>query len=525
MFTIVALVASAGIAFFLFKLATAKPRNVPPGPKGVPLLGNIFDLPPKGSRDWVHWESHKEQYGNVTSLTVFGSTIIVLHDYASAFEILERKCGSSAERPHAEFMQNICHWGHNVALQPRDDYRHRLARRQFHAFMGTAAAMSRHEHVQDVETRRFLLRVLRKPETFWRQIRKEAGSVILDLAYGYTAEPDANDPLVDLIETALEQISVASQPGAWAVDFFPWLRFVPDWFPGTAWKRTGKEFAAAADASAERPFKFVEMMRAKGTAVPSFVSNLHDQAGGRLEGVAAHSAMWTAQSMYAGGADTTVSTTALFFMAMMLHPEVQHKAREEIDRVVGSERLPEMGDRARLPYIEAVVKECLRWRPVLPAGLTHKLTADFEYDGYFLPKGAMVIPAVWDMVMDSKLYTNPAAFNPDRFMGPQPEIDPRNIIFGFGRRICPGRLLAQSSVFLTVAKTLAVFDIAKALDAKGNVIEPDTQMVAGLVSHPAPFEARIVPRSDRHAELVLEVEKTHPTKESSAKELATMTSW
>lgn len=63
MFTIVALVASAGIAFFLFKLATAKPKNLPPGPKGVPLLGNIFDLPPKGSRDWVHWESHKEQFG------------------------------------------------------------------------------------------------------------------------------------------------------------------------------------------------------------------------------------------------------------------------------------------------------------------------------------------------------------------------------------------------------------------------------------------------------------------------------
>lgn len=82
-------------------------------------------------------------------------------------------------------------------------------------------------------------------------------------------------------------------------------------------------------------------------------------------------------------------------MAMLLHPEVQHKAREEIDRVVGSERLPEMGDRAQLPYIEAIVKECLRWRPVLPAGLAHKLTADFEYDGYFLPSGAMVIPAVW----------------------------------------------------------------------------------------------------------------------------------
>lgn len=93
---------------------------------------------------------------------------------APACRVYAEHVSSGHDRGKHEAADSLyrCHWGHNVALQPKDDYRHRTARRQFHAFMGTAAAMSRHEHVQDVETRRFLLRVLRKPETFWRQIRK-----------------------------------------------------------------------------------------------------------------------------------------------------------------------------------------------------------------------------------------------------------------------------------------------------------------------------------------------------------------
>lgn len=82
-------------------------------------------------------------------------------------------------------------------------------------------------------------------------------------------------------------------------------------------------------------------------------------------------------------------------MAMMLYPEIQSKAREEIDRVVGSDRLPSLDDRAQLPYVEAIVKECLRWHPVTPTGVPHALTADYEYNGYTLPKGAMVIPSHW----------------------------------------------------------------------------------------------------------------------------------
>lgn len=82
-------------------------------------------------------------------------------------------------------------------------------------------------------------------------------------------------------------------------------------------------------------------------------------------------------------------------MAMMLYPEVQRKAQEEIDRVIGIGRLPGPADREKLPYVEAVVKETLRWHPVAPMGLPHASTEDDVYQGYFIPKNSLLFANVW----------------------------------------------------------------------------------------------------------------------------------
>jgi hypothetical protein len=111
------------------------------------------------------------------------------------------------------------------------------------------------------------------------------------------------------------------------------------------------------------------------------------------------------------------------------------------------------------------------------------------------------------------------SFNPDRFLvEPQPP-NPTNFIFGFGRRICPGRLLAESSVWLTVAKSLAALDISKGTDEDGKEIEPIVDFLPGIISHPAPFKATIKARSPQHEDLIRAVESEHPWEESSARAL------
>ena len=79
-------------------------------------------------------------------------------------------------------------------------------------------------------------------------------------------------------------------------------------------------------------------------------------------------------------------------IAMSLYPEVQRKAQEELDHVVGPDRLPEFSDYNDLVYIQAITLEAMRWMPVLPLGVYHRVMTDDEYMGYFIPKGTVIVP-------------------------------------------------------------------------------------------------------------------------------------
>jgi cytochrome P450 len=114
---------------------------------------------------------------------------------------------------------------------------------------------------------------------------------------------------------------------------------------------------------------------------------------------------------------------------------------------------------------------------------------------------------------DPNVYEDPMAFMPERFMGQEPAPDPSQFVFGFGRRICPGRLLADNALYLSIAQSLAVFDIGKAVEG-GVEIQPEVKFTPGVVSHPQPYRYRITPRSSDHRALIMSIEETHPWEES-----------
>ncbi|KAI1172680.1 cytochrome P450 [Nemania sp. FL0916] len=223
---------------------------------------------------------------------------------------------------------------------------------------------------------------------------------------------------------------------------------------------------------------------------------------------------WSAMSLYAAGADTTVSAIACFFLAITLYPETQKRARKEIDEVVGSDRLPATTDRERLPYIDAIVKETLRWHPIAPMGIPHQNTEDDVYEGYLIPKGSMLFANIWHFTHDPERYHDPFEFKPERFLpgaADKPEPDPKQFAFGFGRRACPGNHLADNTLFLMIAQSLAVFDI----EAGENINrDPEIMFQSGVVSHPAPFASNIKPRSPRHATLIKSLEESYPWQKS-----------
>ena len=98
----------------------------------------------------------------------------------------------------------------------------------------------------------------------------------------------------------------------------------------------------------------------------------------------------------------TISALSSFLLALLLYPDVQRRAQVEIDHVIGRSRLPEFSDRPKLPYVDAVCKELLRWRLVLPLGVAHATTEDSVYKGYFIPKGTTVLSNTWCDLLTSE---------------------------------------------------------------------------------------------------------------------------
>ncbi|KAF8623889.1 hypothetical protein AX15_006144 [Amanita polypyramis BW_CC] len=189
---------------------------------------------------------------------------------------------------------------------------------------------------------------------------------------------------------------------------------------------------------------------------------------------------------------------------MVLYPDIQKQAQAEIDAVIGNDRLPTIEDRGKLPYVSALAMEVLRWHIVAPTGGPHRAMKDDIHDGYFIPKGAIVLPNVWKMGHDASIYKSPWSFDPARFIKTEdhePEPDPRSICFGFGRRICPGRILGDVSTFISCAMTLAVFDITP-YTKDGKPVIPDLEQSTGVISHTSKFKCNIVPRSQEALALV-----------------------
>ncbi|PYH90324.1 cytochrome P450 [Aspergillus ellipticus CBS 707.79] len=504
-------------AYIARVLFNRNPAPLPPGPKGWPIVGNIADLPKEGGQDWLHWLQFKEKYGPISSITVMGQTLVILNDAKPAVGLFERRSAIHSSRPYLTFAGDMVGWAHGLALLPYSN-RFRAYRKNMHRLLGSKVSASRFNSLQEVEVRRFLLRILRNPGDLLQHIRTEAGAVILKIAYGYTIEPHTNDPLVDLANDAVDKFSIAAKPGTWLVDIMPFLKHIPLWFPGAGFKRNAMKWRNQIFEVAEKPFVFVKDQMKQGTQTPSFLSALLDAGIPPANSEEEIVARWSAGSLYTGGADTTVSSIANFFMAMALYPDVQRKTQEEIDRVIGKDRLPTFDDQENLPYVNAVVKEVLRWHPVAPMGLPHTSTADDIYEGYFIPKGSIVMPNIWAFLHDPTIYHDPMTFTPERFLDSDAhtaEPDPHRMAFGFGRRECPGKLLADRTIFITVAQSLTVFNINKVVE-NGKEVDISPEVMPGVISHPVPYRVDIKPRSEVHEGLIKSVEVEHPWEKSHA---------
>ena len=495
-------------------LTTRPSKNLPPGPRGWPLVGNIRDLPPPGVLDWEHWWKYR-RYGPLASITVLGQTIILVNETQAAFDLMDKRSAIHSSRPQSKFLE-MSGWDKTLACLPYSS-RFRAYRKNLREVIGSKQLYTNVMKLLEQETGRFLVRMSQDPDVA-EHARTQSSAVVLYIGYGYTIEAQ-NDPLVALGDQAMNDFGLVIMPGKWLVDQIPALRYLPSWLPGMSFKETAKQFKQHLDDFANIPMHFVESQIQNGKAKPSYISSLLQRPldeEGRLV------AQFSAASLYAGGLDTTVSSIEFFFLAMTIYPDIQAKAQQELDRIIGN-RLPELSDLSKLPYVSALVKECFRWHPVAPLAVPHMASQDDEYNGYHIPKGSILVPNVWGFLHDPDYHHDAFTFEPERFLGPNPERDPTTIAFGFGRRLCPGKDFAINSVHLMIARSLSVFSIERSIE-NGRMAIPEMKIKPGIISHLYPYKNVIKPRSKMAEHLIQELEIKYAWSNGDSEELKTFMS-
>ncbi|KAF9506387.1 hypothetical protein BS47DRAFT_1352807 [Hydnum rufescens UP504] len=462
-----------------------KTRRYPPGPPGIPVLGNLHKFNQEYREKYI--EDISKTYGDVMFFYNPTMSVLVLSSYRAMQDLLGNRGSIYSDRPRSSIIDMMGNGNLGTeAFGPS----WKLQRKLFHHHMNKGA-LPQYFPIVEQESRRCLRRLHRSPENWMDELRLNTVRVILGVTYDIWDFESPDDERVTAASRFITHVTSALTPGLLWMNIFPILRHIPPWVPWLGNEtRLVSAWGEEDRTTMTKPFNYVKMQKNAGTAKRSFVLSLLEE-----DAADERTMTWLAASMYGGGAETTLGLLHAFVLAMVLHPDVQRKAQHEIERVVGSGRLPGIQDRGSLPYVENLIREVIRWWSLASFTLGHRVMEDDEYKGYFIPKETIVLPCLWCISRDEEMYPEPETFRPERFdeVGPdgQLPLDPLKFSFGMGRRICPGQDFAEMVLFSNIAVFLATTTVSKPLDAEGNQITPTTVPINPMQRNPTPFKCRV----------------------------------
>ncbi|RXW19057.1 hypothetical protein EST38_g6787 [Candolleomyces aberdarensis] len=400
-------------------------------------------------------------------LTAPGHGVLVLGSHRRAVDLLDKRSVNYSDRPAFPIVEMVgMDWTFGVMPYGAE---WRQQSRAFHKYYGSSAVQQYHPIMYE-ETKAFLRKVNSQPNDIFEDIQFLFGAELMRVAYGFD-DNRRNEVLIDNAVTLVLRFSDAVLPGRFLVNSLPALRHIPSWFPGGGYKKDLREISQIAFKTVYPPFEEAKSNFAKGvngrhpSMAADLIDNLPEESDANyamLENIARS----VCAAGYIAGAETTGSAATVLLYVLASYPEIQTKAQAEIDAVVGSDRLPLVMDRENLPYVHAVIKEVGRWYTVSPLGVAHCNAEDDEYDGYFIPKGTIILQNNWVMMHDPDVFDKPSEFIPERYIK-DGKIDPsvpdaNHAAFGHGRR--------NDALFLMAASLLATHTVVAPKDEKGNVV-------------------------------------------------------
>ncbi|KAG8992293.1 hypothetical protein FRB95_005541 [Tulasnella sp. JGI-2019a] len=481
----------------------------PPGPPGDFFIGSLRQMPSEYA--WSIFTEWAHKYGPITYINVAGDPVVIVNTQEAAMDLLEKRSAIYSDRPRFVMACELSGLDQSVALMDSGPG-HTKQRKIMQQALHPRVVAKDYTPIQERFTHRLAKNLLDEPDKFTEHFGRCIAGTIQTLTYG----EDHGDGEVDYVELGMTNArQINSLVRGYVVDYLPWLRYIPEWFPGAQFKRYARTVRETAQRAQWLPYNMVKAKAATGNAPPSYVlaalEAMDTPEGSDYDD---QTISMSASTLLSAGSDTTTGALSALVYAMLLHPDVQARAQAELDHIFG-DQLPTVAGRDSTPYLNAIMAETFRWSPPVPVDVPHSVKQDDVYNGYFIPAGTRVLANAWAILRNEKDFPNPNKFDPDRFLAkyssPQDEgaIDPRpdplTIVFGYGRRACPGIHVAQSGLWLAMATILSCFDIRPKIDPKTMkpmILEP--KFTGFALSVPSAHVCDIKPRSRSHANRILE---------------------
>ncbi|XP_034151799.1 cytochrome P450 2K1-like [Esox lucius] len=479
------------VLYLLSSGSSSEPQGKePPGPRPLPLLGNLLQLDFK--RLYHSLFEMSKKYGSVFTVHIGAKKVVVLAGYKAVKEALVNHAEEFGERGIPLIITDI-QKGHGILFANGDSWKEmrRFALTNLRDFgMGKKASEEK-----IIEEARYLIEVFEehKGKAFdtTQSMHYAISNIICSIVYGSRFE--YTDPRFRRsVDRVNESVRLLGSFSIQLYNMFPWLG---------PFLKSKSDIIKHSDSNMMEIRDLVREL--KETLNPQMCRGFIDSFLVRKQTLEESSNMksdyhnenlvQTVGNLFSAGTDTTATTMRWGLMLMAKYPQIQDRVQEEMSRVIGS-RQPLVEDRKNLPYTDAVIHEIQRVANIVPMAVPHVTSRDITFQGYFIKKGTEVFPLLTSVLQDESEWETPHAFNPAHFLNEKGQFVKRDAFMPFsaGRRVCLGESLARMELFLFFTSLLQHFRFSPPPGVKEEDL--DLTPVVGFTLTPAPHQLCAVSR-------------------------------
>ncbi|XP_078001455.1 cytochrome P450 2D6-like [Glandiceps talaboti] len=471
-------------------LSMRHPPGFPPGPRGSPFVGHIpLMMKHKDTFPFLLNDLTKK-YGDIFTLKLGGRPFIVLNNIELVKEALIKKQNDFAGRFASIFSLQYASEGNQGITLGEFTPKWNHLRKLVHQAMRNYANGEKLERLVREDTFPKLCKAFeeKNAEAFdpLPIIRIVAANVIATMCFGRKYALD--DPEFKQVMHLNHEVNFTLGEGGFLADVIPVFQYVPTSGLRYMMKVVDEWFALIKEKITQHVDKFdPEHVTDLVDEIIYAQKQMDDSEAEQTYRITDVNLRQSVSDIFGAGLDTVNVALCWSVACLVNYPDVQVKVQNELDDVIGQNRLPLLSDKSHLPYCEAVIREVLRFRTVVPITIPHSTTCDTSVGGYNIPKDSWVWINVLALHTDERQWENPQEFHPERFLDEDGKLKSKPdsyLPFSAGRRVCVGEMLAKNELFLVFTSLFQQFILSSPVGEE----PPDLEPTFNMALRPKPYE-------------------------------------